>query len=69
MLFGMVDGTGVNNAGATSGTSTVTITGGTGRFADASGSYTETYTGEVTSQIGTIVSGPITTTIEGHISY
>lgn len=67
-LFGTVNGTGVNNSGATSGTNAVTITGGTGRFADASGSYTETYTGEVTSQIGTIVSGPVTTTIRGHIN-
>jgi hypothetical protein len=68
-LFGTVDGTGVNNAGATNGTNVVTITGGTGRFADASGSYTETYTGAITSQVGTIVSGPITTTIQGRISY
>jgi hypothetical protein len=67
-LFGTVDGTGVNNAGATSGTNVVTITGGTGRFADASGSYTETYTGAITSQVGTIVSGPITTTVQGRIS-
>ena len=68
-LFGMVDGTGVNNAGATSGTNTVTITGGTGRFAGASGSYTETYTGAITSQVGTVVSGPISTAIQGRISY
>ena len=58
-LLGTVHGTGVNNSGSTSGTNVVTITGGTGRFADASGSYTETYTGEITSQIGTIVSGPV----------
>ena len=68
-LFGTVDGTGVNNAGATSGTNVVAITGGTGRFADASGSYTETYTGAITSQVGTILSGPIATTIQGRISF
>lgn len=67
-VVGTVHGSGVNNSGATSGTNVVTITGGTGRFADASGFYTETYTGKVTSQVGTIVSGPVTTTIRGRIN-
>jgi hypothetical protein len=59
----------VNNAGATTGTSVVTITGDRGRFADGSGSFTETYTGAVISQLVTIVSGPVTTTLQGGISY
>ena len=66
-LFGTVNGTGVNNAGATGGKNVATITGGTGRFNGASGSYTETYTGAVTSQVGTVISGPVATTIRGHI--
>ncbi|HEY1508699.1 MAG TPA: hypothetical protein VGF93_06845 [Solirubrobacteraceae bacterium] len=66
-VFGAVNGTGVNNSGATSGTNLVTITGGTGRFANAAGSYTETYTGQIFSQIGTTMLGPVHTTIRGHI--
>jgi hypothetical protein len=67
-LFGTVTGTGVNNFGATSGMNVVTITGGTGGFAGATGSYTETYTGQIFSQIGTNVVGPLHTIFRGHIT-
>ena len=67
-LFGSVTGTGVNNSGATRGTNVVTITGGTGALAGATGSYTETYTGRTFGQIGSSLVGPLTTTIRGHIS-
>jgi hypothetical protein len=67
-LFGSVTGTGVNNSGATRGTNVVTITGGTGALAGATGSYTETYKGRVFGQVGSSLVGPLTTIIRGHIS-
>lgn len=66
-LCGTVKGTGVNNSGNAHGMNTVTISGGTGRFADATGSFTETYTAHVTAYVGTTQSGPITTSIQGHL--
>jgi hypothetical protein len=67
-LFGSVTGKAVNNSGATSGMDVVTITGGTGGFAGASGSYTETYTGQIFLGIGTNVLGPLHTVFRGHIT-
>lgn len=67
-LFGSVTGTGVNNSGATHGTNVVTITGGTGALAGATGSYTETYHGRIFGQVGSSQVGPLTTIIRGHIS-
>ena len=69
-LFGTVNGTGVNDTvGLTAqGTNVVTITGGTGRFADATGTYTETYSSSYVAS-GTTVTGPVTTTARGQISY
>jgi hypothetical protein len=67
-LFGTVTGTGVNNSGATSGMNVVTITGGTGGFAGATGSYTETYTGHIFSSIGPNVVGPLHTIFRGRIT-
>lgn len=66
-LFGSVTGSGVNKAGATRGTNVVTITGGTGALAGATGSYTETYTGRVFGQVGSSQVGPLTTIIRGHL--
>jgi hypothetical protein len=69
-LFGTLNGVGVNNSAtsAASGTNTITITGGTGRFANATGSYTVTYKSQATSMIGTIESGRVTTTFQGSIN-
>jgi hypothetical protein len=67
-LFGAVTGTGVNNSGATQGTDVVTITGGTGGFSGATGSYTEKYTGHIFSQMGTNLVGPLHTVFRGHIT-
>jgi hypothetical protein len=69
-LFGTVNGTGLNNTvGLTAqGTNVVTITGGTGRFAGATGTYTETYSSSYVVS-GTTVTGPFTTTAQGQISY
>ena len=68
-LFGTYTGTGVNNAGGSTGSNLVTITGGTGRFTGATGTVTETYTADTTSLVGAILSGPITLTLQGRISY
>jgi hypothetical protein len=69
-LFGTLTGVGVNDiaTSAASGTNVITITGGTGRFSDATGSYTVTYKSQATSMIGTIESGPVTTTFEGALN-
>ena len=66
-LFGNVTGTGVNNSGATSGTNVVTITGGTGALAGATGAYTERYHGKIFGQVGSSLVGPLTTIIRGHL--
>jgi hypothetical protein len=67
-IFGAVSGTGTATPGHSHGTSLVTITGGTGRFSDASGSYTETSSLVVTFN-GSIAKGKGTLTIQGRISY
>jgi hypothetical protein len=67
-LFGTVIGMGVNNNGATRGMNVVTVTGGTGRFTGATGSYTEKYSGHIFSQIGTELVGPLHTVFRGHIT-
>jgi hypothetical protein len=50
-------------------TSVETITGGTGRFADASGTFTTTRVAVPTSIVGGIVTDPFTGTAVGQISY
>jgi DNA-binding beta-propeller fold protein YncE len=67
-IFGAVSGTGTATPGHSHGTSLVTITGGTGRFSDARGFYTETPSLVVTFN-GPIATGKGTLTIQGHISY
>ena len=59
-LFGTLSGTGTDNNGVSSGVNVVTVTGGTGRFADATGTLVEPYT--------ISASGAITLTIQGQIS-
>ncbi len=60
-LFGTVTGTGsLDSDGTSSGVNVVTITGGTGRFANATGTLAETYTVSAASVI--------TVSIQGHIS-
>jgi hypothetical protein len=69
-LFGTVTGTGTidTNINVSNGTTVVTITGGTGRFADATGSLDETYTNPFTV-VGTDVTGSIIETYNGKISF
>lgn len=68
-LFETVSGTGTASGTTAGGTNVVTITGGTGRFTDASGTYTETYSGPITFNDATSVTGTANTIIQGHISY
>jgi hypothetical protein len=72
-LFGTIlpgDGNGLadNDTLTAAGTNVVTITGGTGRFAHATGSYTETYTTQYGFSSSTTVSGTVTTTTRGTIN-
>lgn len=69
-LFGTLNGVGVNDIATSTanGTNVITIAGGTGRFANATGSYTVTYKSQATSTIGTIQSGPVTTTFQGDVN-
>jgi hypothetical protein len=46
-----------------------TITGGTGRFDDASGTFTIVAKSTIVSTVGPIVTSRDTNTIDGHISY
>jgi hypothetical protein len=70
-LFATFTGTGTTNldTGVAQGTNLFTFTGGTGRFANASGALTESYTSTGTVS-GTTDTGPITIPImQGEISY
>src|SRR5947208_2234902 len=46
-----------------------TITGGTGRFADASGTMTVTGSGVTVSTVGSITTSTFTSTVQGQISF
>jgi hypothetical protein len=46
-----------------------TITGGTGRFADASGTMTVTSVGVTVSTVGSVTTSTFTGTVQGQISY
>jgi hypothetical protein len=64
---GVLTGFGVGETAHITGT--ITITGGTGRFADASGTLTGTFHAETLSSVGTTVVNRDTFTVEGRISY
>jgi hypothetical protein len=66
-LLGTVNGTGDIADSVARGTNVVTITGGTGRFANASGSLTETFTYPFVF-VGSSVTGTSTATIQGNIN-
>jgi hypothetical protein len=66
-LFGLLSGTGVNTGGATNGTNAVRITGGTGRFVGASGSYTESENTVIVSG-GSVITADSTSRIEGSLN-
>ena len=59
----------VTDPGSTEGTLDFVITGGTGRFENASGSYTTAVSTVQTSVVGTTVTQDHTTTSRGTISY
>jgi hypothetical protein len=59
----------VTDPGSTDGTLDFVITGGTGRFEDASGSFTGTVSTVNTSVVGPIVTQDQTTALRGTISY
>jgi hypothetical protein len=59
----------VTSATTSTGTNTYTILGGTGRFAGASGTLTETINSTVVSIIGTTQTSDDTASIRGTISY
>jgi hypothetical protein len=68
-LFGDVSGTGTNTGtGVVSSTNDVTITGGTGRFANATGSFTETYVWTLVSFVNQVFTVDTTTTINGSLN-
>jgi hypothetical protein len=71
-LFGTLTGTGVfdGDTNMAQGTNLVTFTGGTGRFANASGALTENYTYSIEAVNGTIeVDSFNFTSMRGEISY
>jgi hypothetical protein len=64
---GSLTGVGVGETAHITGP--ITITGGTGRFADASGTLTGTFDAETLSIVGTTVVNRDTFSVEGRISY
>jgi hypothetical protein len=69
-LFSTVTGSGTFTSSTTAESTQVnTITGGTGRFADASGTYSETVSSVIVSIIGTTENAHNTATFNGRISY
>jgi hypothetical protein len=68
-LFSAIAGSGTFTATTAESTETDTITGGTGRFAGASGVYTETISSVIVSVTPTTETSRFTAALEGHISY
>jgi hypothetical protein len=68
-LFTTTSATNGNLGPPITSTSTNTITGGTGRFADASGTYTGTAVSTSVSIIGSVETVTSTATLKGTISY
>ena len=67
-LFATISGTGVVSSTAAV-TTLNTITGGTGRFAGATGTFTVTSVSKPISTVGPIATFDFTSTTEGYISY
>jgi hypothetical protein len=68
-IFTTATGTGTLTATGAESTLVSTITGGTGRFADASGTLTSRISSETISVVGPIVTQADTETHRGQISY
>jgi hypothetical protein len=69
-LFATISGTAtLSSNGAAIATTLNTITGGTGRFAGATGTLTVTSRSTLVSSVGSTESFDFTSTTEGHISY
>ena len=68
-LFTTIAGTGTVTSTGSESTTVSTITGGTGRFDDASGTITFTDVGVTVSIVGSIVTSTLTSTAQGQISY
>ncbi|MEK6252872.1 MAG: hypothetical protein AABM43_13280 [Actinomycetota bacterium] len=68
-LFTTGAATGTLTPTGTETTTVFTITGGTGRFADASGTGTLRTVGVTVSTVGSIITSTLTNTSEGQISY
>ena len=68
-VFSAVTGSGTSTPPSSESTETDTITGGTGRFARATGTYTNTVSSVVVSVIGPIVTTRVTAVVQGQISY
>ena len=68
-VFSTVTGSGTFTATTAQSTENDTITGGTGRFAGASGTYTDTVSFVVVSFTATSETSRFTTTLKGQISY
>jgi hypothetical protein len=68
-LFTTATGTGTLTATGSESTLVSTITGGTGRFADASGTITSSISSVTVSVVGSVLTQTDTETHEGQISY
>jgi hydroxyethylthiazole kinase-like sugar kinase family protein len=69
-LFSTITGSGTLTSPTTAeSTETDTITGGTGRFAGASGTYTETISSVIVSVTATTETSRFTAALKGQISY
>ena len=68
-LFTTIAGTGTVTSTGSQSTTVNTITGGTGRFDDATGTITVTDVGVTVSIVGSIVTSTGTDTLQGQISY
>jgi hypothetical protein len=68
-IFTTATGTGTLTATGSEATLVSTITGGTGRFADASGTLTTRISGVTVATVGSILTGTETETHKGQISY
>jgi|SRR5690242_18462122 hypothetical protein len=68
-FFTTVTVTGNTTSTGVVSTAVDTITGGTGRFTDASGTFTVTGPGTTVSTVGSVSTVVLSNTIQGHISY